>query len=857
MSREGYSSAGLVGLYRRASDGHPGALPELQENYGLLNASLERALGPTIDLPPVRMPIVPRALLDHYLQMYKRSPGWYAQLPGVGLRSNNLKRLDACLPTFQSLLSEDNTREMLSIAWKVTEITAATKASHRAQTYIASLINETNPLTYLNQLCDIQVSRAPDASEVFQQCMLAHVNNFPQANILNLALECNRDVLVVAMLGVAVAGSDQRKMMVNVYVRYVKQQLEILKRLDPSDHADYQKELNRLTSMTTQVIATQDTHNNQLLTLSRLLYSQNPIKADAASGYFQILQLMPDDEKTEADRYEIAALCQIAYNKGDRSHPVRMGYAWLQSTGENGITFNPVEACKLAYEVASELKEKTPSTLFNLINEMHKIYRQDDPVVIAMLIDMYRNGYGCEASDDQAMYYLRRLADMGDMSAFYTVFPRVSLMEAFELAKADCRAAFLHIERLSRDNFFAARFVTRCYQHGYGTCDRLPSLTRRGIFAAAPSQAVVPFDSGMLENRRRVRRFNGGFAFLYLQINANSMMVGVKDKPYAIDDHMAYETNVGLEVNVAINTVAEHTKKYIDRMADGPEKRRWQVIQQDLLYMEKAYKPIQLQQQLDAGHMVSLRSGWPQHSIAMSVFQLGGLYYLAYSNQGDAGDSSIHYFQIQDTSKLADRDWLQAIQKSSYDSGYMTSFDNSLPGLAQDLNLLMICSIDKTLQSAGNCALKAGYSAVLHNLIFQQVKSNRSAGHYDGGLTSGELALADTHTKAVDYKPWRLFLRESAMEVLCDLGLHARGNHMVVEPEQHFNLMGHAIDAVQAKFSADDAETQAARDAILSPVMDFILHPRCHYDDDLTDAIKAKIVSTSPHLIEAPASPVV
>ncbi|MDF1796109.1 MAG: hypothetical protein P1U63_06185 [Coxiellaceae bacterium] len=866
MSRATYNSAALAALYRKASQCHPESLPELQSKYELLNEVLAERLAvmEPVPVPAVSMPVVPRCLLQSYLDIYERSPGWYVHLPRVGLRSSNLVRLKRLIPAFGGILSKEQRDAVAAIPWKVVDITADTKASHRAQTYISQLVNQTDLMAYLNLLCSLQLSTSIYDRETLGQCMQAHAESFPSANILDFALHNSRDVLVASLFHATPPGSEQRKLMTYHYVRWAQQQLEMIKRLDPGYREDYTAELNRITSTTACIIELQEEDNGELLALSRLIFSQNPSKADAAYGYYKMLNLIPEAGKTEALMHEEATLCQIAYQKGNRSIAVQMGYAQLLASGRYGSVFSPLMACGLAFSLSGELREDTPIEIFKVVSDMHKKYLQDDAVVTVMLADMYSNGYGCEKNEAFAEYYDRRAADLGDMTSFSRLFPGLSLADAFDLAKADCRAAYLYIKTKAAvtniddiDREYAKEFLELCNQHGYGTSELMQAISGPGLFAetkrsdAGPLSARPPFDARLLSNRQQVRRFKGGFTFLNNQVNANSMLVGVKNVSYAVDAHTVHESNEGIATNVAVNAIRFHTDKYIARMEGGAEKDRWQSISGDLLQMEREYSIEQLQECLDREQMVSLSSGWSGHAITLSVFKLDGLYYLAYSNQGEGGSSSINFFHIKDITKLQDASWLSEIQSVSKEKDYMVSLDESLPGLAKDLGLERVCAIDKTLQNAGNCSLKVGYSVVLHNLLFQQIKTDRELSGYKALLTPGEVAYAEHQVKPESYKSWRLFLRQSATEVLCDLGLYAESNHIVIPPEQHFNIMLQTIEAVQAKFSTGDPVTEFARDNILQEIVDFIHDPGCHYDDRLKEAIYGKIAATSPDLVAA------
>ncbi|MDF1655803.1 MAG: hypothetical protein P1U34_11885 [Coxiellaceae bacterium] len=717
-----------------------------------------------------------------------------------------------------------------------------------------------NPLMYLNRLCKQQTSDRKRDTVSFQQSMWLHAECFPHGGIIELALDNTRDVLVIALFDGVAPGSEQRQMMINQYVHWVKKKLESIQSLAVSNRADYIKELNRLTTNTSLLIASQQQFNVGLHALSRLLFSQNPTHDRAAYNYYHMQILVPEAKLSEVDRYELAALSEIAYQKGDRSRSVRMHYARLLSTADYGVKFNSREACDIAYQLASELKEESPAELFEIIVRMHNEYLQDDIMIILILADMIAHGYGCGANDNHAKYYTRRAADLGDTISFKRLFPDVSLDEAFALAKEDCRAAFLHIRRKAMDSNAdvverdtAKEMLAQCNLSGYGTSELISLPTSPGLFGEAPLASRTDFDPRLLENRQKVRRFHGGFTFLKNQVKANTMISGVKDQSYAIDAYSICDSNEGLSRVVAVNTVRNHTDKFIARIGDMAEKRRWQSISDDLQRMEKKYDAPQVADRLGRNQMVSLCSGWIGHAISLSVFELDGMHYMAYSNQGEHGESAIKIFQIQDMTKLQDNAWLSEIQQPSSDDGYLTSLGEDVPGLGKDLKLKPICEVDKTLQRGGNCALKTGYSAVLHNLIFQQTKKNRGAGDYGGALTPEEVTLCIDQVKSERYKPWRLFLRESATEVLCDLGSNKADNHMAISPIQHFNLMIKTIEGVQAKFSATDSATQAARDGILQKVCDFIRAPDCDYDDRLKAAVYGKIAVTSPQLLDTAA----
>ncbi|MDF1796246.1 MAG: hypothetical protein P1U63_06900 [Coxiellaceae bacterium] len=741
---------------------------------------------------------------------------------------------------------------LAKIPWKVQETIAAdTTVSHRVQTDIAHFLAIDTVADYLNQLQLWAVSRNRGDQKLLRQCLSSHAQAFPRMNILDDLFAVKNDTMLVDLILTSPVNSAQRVAMLNQFVYLVQQQLTSIQLLD--DSAEKTDLLNRLVEMTSRLVAghvkgSKDVAYHLPLTkLTHLLFSQHPGHTETAYCYFSMLNTLSFAEKTGPVRAELAQLCRIAYENDIAE--ARMDWVHYLMTGAGHVPIDYKQACDIAFTVAHEMKEKAPNKTVDVIERLLRTCLPDDLRRLQQLSYLYWNGYGCKRDSDKAQYFERRAMDLGDKGAFDRRHPDIRLEDAFVMAQQDCRAAFLHIQQVAKSGSEQGRraqlMLKTCLEQGYGAVRCRTARTGSALFSVEtpPADEHELQATKMMEMRSKVRRHRNAYTFLSNQTNVQLMIVGAKNRSFKIDPYTKDDGREGTTKAVGLNAIHYYSKQYASVVSSDDEKLRWSHIVSDLKNMDNGYTPQTLRHQLDSQQAASIATGWYKHAITLSVFKIDGVHYMAYSNQGQHGEGAIKFFQINDPTLLNDEAWLSKIQSSEFDEEYMCALDAGNPGLVADLKLTPLCSIEKTRQRTGNCVLKSGYSAVLIHLIQQQLTQN----HGGGVLTADEVKATAANVIAEQYKPWRQYLRASAVTTLCDLGSAAEGCRVAITPNEHCEIMAKVIEEVDKKYSGANERTASIRQYILQGIVDFVRSSDCPYVEIQKEWLLSRLTAVYPH----------
>ena len=766
-------------------------------------------------------PCVPIRLMNFYMHRARpSSPRWLS-----GAKQPQLLKAVAAISARQSTgyLSQDQVNQLKVIA-RHPDKTPCSRAQNDAQQYITNMLNSPDMVHY----ADILVNASRMQRQLYSQLIREHVAAFPEhSSLIAQLLEQGSTEVLTDMLRASTSTEKTDALLEPMIKHWLT-------------HQD-QKELIY------QLADKQKHPNDNMLQVTKILFYKEPTSLKAALYYYNQLNLIPKAERTEAQTNELSFL-KKAYELIINPLP---GFNKLKQSIENGS--NTRSDLELLFKITplfnNQLQKEAFSVLAKKITKL-----TDNSEFLFKMGQFYQAGIGCEKNEDMAKAYYETAAKKGSIEAFHKRFGgELTPAQLLNYAKQDYQAATDLLQRLSYGDDTEAKIAfASCQTHGYGTRKQLSDT------GDEPDEAPCPRDTILHSSRASVRFFDHtGNDFLTYQTGYLLMLLGAQQKEFQIAPHIS-DTSNGSHAYANVHQAIQYTQAYVDTLAEE-EKPHWNDCLEDLRWSETLFDNdyehddtptgATILARLDAGHTVSIASGWVNdtnngHSINLNLFKVGEEYFLSYANKGQSNlsKSAIRIYRIDNPDQLHNDDWLKKLitKKDGAPMAYVDSHDKSKPGLGQDLQLTSLGVVNRSDQNGGNCAVITSSHAILNLHMIKQLQANHRAGTA-ATVNQRSISAAFKSVFMSTYKPWRFHMRTCAVRDLCNLG-DCR-ERAYIPAKQHIDILKIAINRIMEKYPTHDRATTEKREALVDEINNFLDSPACGYTEEqkteITDHINA------------------